>query len=238
VISIATIAFLLIASVAVFYLGGFFTSQMQLSPSPTPTLIPFDYNLTISPTYDTIMQGESVKIYMSVAFVEGSLENVTLNVSGIPVHAYAAFNQPQGSPTNSSAFNSTLTITTSTALPSSTYNITINATADNGKARNTTYVLSVLNSKVTVSGTITAKGITPTKITFQEISPSGGLTGATFTGGINGIYYISLPNKALFAVSIDWMNTDGSKGTHNFILPFSVDAGVGVTSINCPIGWG
>lgn len=185
------------------------------------------------------MQGNSVQINVTLAYARGSPENTTLNAIGIPDGADFTFSQQHGFPSNNSTLNSTLVIHVSEAVPTNTYNITINSTSDNGKTYSSPYTLSVLNSKVSVSGTVSGGiGVIPTQMKFDQLSHSGA-TLQTFTATIQaGNYAIALPNKQFYAVSVTWESSDGTSGTHHFIMPWNTNAGVGITQINCPFSWG
>ena len=102
-----------------------------------------------------------------------------------------------------------------------------------------TPISSDYDSKVNVSGSITpGVGKVSTEIIFAQLSAYGS-TVQTFTAPvISGHYSIILPNNQYYAVSDSWTSPDGSSGTHNFMLPYHVSAGVGITSITCPFSWG
>ena len=234
----AVVAVLLIFLVAILYLRGNSPTQTP-TETPTPKPTPFDYHLDISPTNSTVMQGDTVQVHVVVTYVQGSPENVTLSAVGVPVGAWKSFSQPIGVPTNSSTFDSTLQIQVSGVVPTDSYSITVNSTADNGKTHSSSYTLSIINSEITVSGTVNVPaGGVPTQIRFEQLSTNLE-TVKTFTAPIqSGNYAITLPNKQFYAVSVTWDNSEGSSETHQFISPFHVDANVGVTSITSPFSLG
>ena len=212
------------------YLNG--NSSMHTpAETPTPTPMLFDYNFTISQSKSTIMQGNSVQISVIITKVQGSSENITLSVIGVPDGAYYNFSKLQEFPANSSTFTSTLTIHVSQSTPTNSYNITINSTAENGKTHSSQYTLSVLNSEFSMSGTISGGNKVPTQIIFEQLSDTGS-TVHTFTAPVtSGQYTITLPNNHMYyAVSIDWITPDGQSGTYHYLLPRSFGVGVGVTS--------
>ena len=234
----AILTVLLLASFIGLYINWSSPRQAMVN-HPAQTPIPFDYNLGISPTNASIMQGNSEQFKVAISYMQGSPENVTLSVSGGPDAMFCTFSQKEGFPTNSSMFNSTLTVYTSEAVPSNSYNLTISSTTDYGRKYSLPFILSVINSQVTVSGSITSGvGKVLTEIIFEQLSSSGS-TLQTFTAPVNsGQYSIILPNNQFYAVSDAWTSSDGSSGTHHFIFPFGVSAGVGVTSITCPFSGG
>lgn len=214
------------------------------SVNPTPIPIPFDYRLDISPSNATVMQGNSVQIKVTVTYLQGLPENVTLSLAGVPrIGDYTAdysFSPRQGSPSNESSFNSTLTIHVSGAVPTNTYNITVNSAANNGKTYSSPYTLSVISSEVLLSGRIDARiGCVPTQMIFERLSAAGA-TIETFTAPVeSGQFNITLPNSQWYAVSYNWVSPDGaSSGTNHLIpFPYHLYAEVGVTNKKCDFGF-
>jgi hypothetical protein len=218
---------------------GFFHSNNQTNNNLTPASPPFDYNLSVPKLDSTVIQGNVATINILITYTQGSPEKVLLNATGIPKEANYSFTQIEGVPTNNSSFNSILTILITEFVPSDQYNITITSTATNGKTNSSNNDLTVINSKISDSGTVTTnKGIIPTQIHFEQMSVSGSLTGKVYSSAIvSGTYSVVLPNKEFFAVSVNWENPDGTSGIHYFIQPYGTNAGVGVNSITCPFEW-
>lgn len=236
-IGAAALLLLIFALAGGLYLAG--NSPTQTRPQKLiPNPVPFDYRVDVSPTSSTVMQGNNVQINVSITYLKGSAENITLSALGVPQGADYTFSLPKGALGNSSALNRILTIYVSEATQTNTYNVTIESTADNGKTHCSLYSLSVLNSKVLVSGTVSVGSGVPIQILFDQLTHAGA-TVQTFTAAIqSGNYVISLPNQQFYAVSIVWENSDGASGTHQFIMPYNTDAGVGITQINCPFSLG
>ena len=209
------------------YLNG--NSSMHTpAETPTPTPMLFDYNFTISQSKSTIMQGNSVHISVIITKVQGSSENITLSVIGVPDGAYYTFSKLQEFPANSSTFTGTLTIHVPGTTPTNSYNITINSTSENGKTHSSLYTLIVLNSEFSLSGTIRG-GKIATKIIFEQLSNTGAIV-QTFTATVtSGQFTITLPNIHYYAVSIDWITFDGQSRTYHYIFPYSFGVGVGET---------
>ena len=226
----SVVALLIVALVWSLYLSGNSPTQTP-TITPTPKPIPFDYNFTISQSNSTIMQGNSVQIGVIITNVQGSPENITFSVIGVPDGAYYTFSKLQEFPANSSTFTSTLTIHVSQSTPTNSYNITINSTAENGKTHSSQYTLSVLNSEFSMSGTISGGNKVPTQIIFEQLSDTGAIV-QTFTATVtSGQYTITLPNNhQYYAVSIDWITPDGQSGTYHYLFPRAFGVGVGVTS--------
>jgi hypothetical protein len=99
------------------------------------------------------MQGSIMRVNITIAHMHGSLQNITLNALDVPEGADFSFTPLRGGP-GSTVFTSTLTIQVPEVVPTKNYNITIQATAQNGKNQSSPITLSVLNAKVTVSGTV------------------------------------------------------------------------------------
>ena len=232
------VAILLLALLVSLNWNSFFQSNNQTNDNPTPASILFDYNLSVPKLDSTVMQGNTVPINILITYTQGSPENVLLNATGIPKEANYSFTQIEGVPTNNSSFNSTLTILITEFVPSDQYNITITSTATNGKTYSSNYDLTVINSKISVSGTVTTNQGVPTQIHFEQMSESGSLTGKVYSSAIvSDTYSVVLPNKEFFAVSVNWESPNGTSGIHYFIQPYGTNARVGVNSITCPFEW-
>ena len=229
---------IIIVLTGIFFLGGNPAADRSID-TPAPNPVEFDYVLDLTSENGTILQGNSVNIKLSISYLQGYSENIMLAASGIPSNADYAFSQSRGFPTNDSTFNSILTIYVSEAVPTNSYSIIVSSTADNGKSYSFPYTLFVLDSRILVSGR--ANGgvdVIPSEIIFEVIENSGEHTYRFVTLVEEGNYEISLLNTEFYAVAVCWEKLDGSSGTYYFIQPFRVNAGVGVTSINCPFSFG
>ena len=236
-ISIVIISTIII-SIGILYFSGNPLTETPTS-TPTPNPITFDYRLDVASVNDTILQGKSVDINVTISYLQGEPKNVTLTASGIPSNADYTFSQSRGFPTNNKTFNSILTIYVSEAVPKNSYPITINSAADNGKSYTFPYTLFVLDSGISVSGRIDGGiDVSPTEIIFELVKNTGEHT-QRFTAAVeSGNYVISLPNNEFYAVAVGWEKLDGSSGIYYFIQPYRVNVGVGVTFINCPFSFG
>jgi len=230
-------AILIVALVTGFYLLHLESAPAQ-EPAPSAS-VPFDYQLEFSSINGSVLQGNTVQTNVTLTYVQGTPENVTLTASGIPEGASYSFSTLEGSPTEDSVINSTLTIHVSDSTPAKSYPITVTAVADNGKTHNSSYTMSVivLNSVVKVSGTVDGGiGIIPTQITFDQLSSTGARVQA-FTASVqSGHYIIFLPDKQFYYVNVVWEGSDGVSGTHYFIMPCGVNA-EGAASITIPFSW-
>ena len=86
-IAVAVILLQIAASVAVLYFRG-----------DLPAPIPFDYHLDVYPSSGTVQQGTSLLTNITIAYVQGSPQTVTLNASGGPDGTTYSFSSPTGSP--------------------------------------------------------------------------------------------------------------------------------------------
>ena len=167
---------MIIVLLGLFFLDGNpATNEPIESPAPYP--VEFDYFLDVTSMNGTVLQGNSVNINLSISYLQGDPENITLTASGIPDNADYTFSQSQGLLTENKTFNSILTIYVSDVVPTDFYLITINSTADNGKSYYFPYTLFVLESGILVSGKIDGGvGVIPTEIIFRIVENSGEIT--------------------------------------------------------------
>lgn len=224
---------LIIVLLGIFFLNGNPAIDKPIE-SPAPLPVEFDYFLDATSGIGNVLQGNSVNINLSIFYLQGDPENITLIASGIPVNADYTFSKSSGFPTNNITFNSVLTIYVSKAVPTDSYLITINSTAENGKSYSFPYTLFVLGSGILVSGRVDGGvDVIPTEIMFRVVENSGEITNK-FTALIeDGNYAISLFNHKFYYFGVRWEKLDGSSGIHYFIQPFRVNEGVGVTSKTC-----
>jgi len=218
-----------------FYLNKSSHRETQATNSE-PLPIPFDYNMSISPTNLRVMQGNEGQANVTVTYLQGVPVNISMNAVDVPLSSNYSFSKFEQLPSNNHTFNSIFTIYVPESVAANSYNITINSLADNGKSYSELCTLSVIASQVSMTGTVTTNmGRVPTQITFYLLwDPNASVQ--TFTAPIqSGEYQISLPNYRFFAVSVDWKAADGSSGKNNFIQPFSTTSGA--TSLNCPFSW-
>jgi hypothetical protein len=205
-----------IVAVAALYVGGVFTGG--ISP-----LNPFDFSVNVNPQGGTIMQGGNLQTSVSLALLRGSPEQITLSTSGGPDGVTCVFSPQTGTPD----CTSTLTINVPESVPTDAYSLTVTATGG-GKTYSSTYTLSVLSAKVTVSGTVTTTGFGthPTGIKFVGVS--SGLTFETTT--VDNSYIVNLPNQQTYRVTCSWAGLLWSSGTFDGGT-LTVNAGVGTTTM-------
>jgi len=221
----------------IFFFG---TNPAANGPANTATSdsVEFDFILDIIPENGAVLQGTSININVSISYLQGNYENITLEASEIPADADYVFNQSQGFPTNDTTFNSILTVYVSEAVPTDSYLITISATSQNGKSYSRTHSLFVLDSGILVSGNINGGiDVIPTEIIFRVVENTGKITHRFAAMVEEGLYELFLPNNKFYYVAVRWEMIDGPSGIYHFIQPFGVNVGVGVTSMNCPFSF-
>ncbi|GAB3158481.1 M20/M25/M40 family metallo-hydrolase [Micromonospora sonneratiae] len=99
-----------------------------------------DFSLGLNPTSGTVTAGQSATTTVNTQTTSGSAQTVALSVSGLPAGATASFNPSS----IQSGASSTLTVSTSAAVPAGTYPLTV---LGDGTAvdRTATYTLTVLS---------------------------------------------------------------------------------------------
>ncbi|MDP3765441.1 MAG: hypothetical protein Q8R04_02930 [Nanoarchaeota archaeon] len=106
------------------------------------TYTPFDYSLSVSPSSDSVLQGNNATTTVTVSLVSGNSQNVFLSTAGCPGNASCILNPTSGLP----SFVSELKVVTQTqngTTPIGTYVIKVNSFGD-GVSRSTNYTLSVV----------------------------------------------------------------------------------------------
>jgi hypothetical protein len=118
---------------------------------------PFDFNVSVSPSSGSVVQGSWVSTTVNVTLLSGSPQTVYLYADGCPTDATCSF-LPSNSGTPS--YSRTLNISTSYSTPNGTYQITVRGVAGS-LTRTATYTLTVNPSPTCVRANPTVS-ITPT----------------------------------------------------------------------------
>jgi len=118
------------------FLSKYADLTVNILPSPAA---PFDFNVTVSPSSGSVVQGGWVNTTVTVTLTSGSPQTVTLSVSGLPSDTtYVFLPSSSGTPT----FSRTLNISTSYSTPNGTYSIMIIGTSGS-LTKTATYTLTV-----------------------------------------------------------------------------------------------
>jgi hypothetical protein len=210
------------------------------------TSVPFEFNLVANPASGTILQGHSLSTNITVTWLQGQQEKTILNASIDAGDITADFSKAIGTPSQTSNFTSTLTISSSASTKSQVYTINVTATASNGKTATKPFTLTVLCADIDVSGTVTdqsSDSIWPVQIQFINTD-----TNESYTAGVittqnsratarliqQGSYSISLPNQQSYKVICCWDRLFGPWSTESD-APNGTFSG-GTINVYCPIG--
>jgi hypothetical protein len=243
ILAVAAIIVVLVAAAAT----GFHLITLQSAPRP------INSDLTAYPNNATVMQNQNTTIKVDVAYLEGTPELVTVSASGGPNGTLYQFNSETGTPNASQSFSSNLTIVLPASAASDTYAINISSTLGS-RAVQTTFHLTVINSQIQVSGTVTgtpmplagyaSEDIVPTQIVFENTKTNQTYQAKVYRAtdtpqrpGTVGNYSILLPNRQSYRVTIYYFSFphfvpvaraayEGNQRGH-----FTVDCGAGIDTI-------
>jgi hypothetical protein len=239
----ATFAVILILAVTIV---GLYASDFLTTTIPTT---PLSYSLTLQPTNGTVLQGQAFNATLTISYLQGTPQNITLT-SYAPNGITCAFANATGMPIKDRPFKSTMQITAPSNTTSGSYQFNITSTAKSGKTNSTAFTLTVLNGFINVSGTVTADfdyEIIPTEITFENTkthekfsagvltTPESGVQATPLAGLIQtGRYWVLLPNQQNYSVTCNWSRVP-LPGAH-FNREASGSYYGGDLSINCGVG--
>jgi uncharacterized membrane protein len=215
---------------------------------------PFSFSIAVSPDKCAVVQGGNAAITVEVTYIEGKTESATLSASGGPNGTIFEFSNQTGTPASKQPFRSNLTISVPYYVESDVYLIQISSNAGN-LTRQATCNLTVVNSEIVVSGTVTGTNLTlagypsedicPISINFKSNSTGQNYevkvyrtTDTTQKPGKVGNYTITLPNMQSYKVSCYFFSFP-----HYIPVPrsatgdvkdgyFTVSCGAGVSSLS------
>ncbi len=129
----------------------YFTFKSAPFQAPAP-----DFQLSVSPSSRTVVQGSSATYDVTVTPLNGFNGNVTLDASGLPTGATANFQPASFNLTNASPQTSTLTITTtgSTTTGPSTFNVNATSGALSHSAQAGLNVAAPADADISVSQSV------------------------------------------------------------------------------------
>jgi uncharacterized protein (DUF58 family) len=102
-------------------------------------LPPPDFSLSVSPSSASVRQDNSTTITLTVSFLHGYSQTVTLSAVGAPSGVTVSFNPENGT----SDFSSTVTVSVSSSASPGTYSLTLRGTGADGKTHTATFTLTV-----------------------------------------------------------------------------------------------
>jgi hypothetical protein len=230
-----------------------FASSASYLMTPLSASKHFAVIFSTYPNNKTIMQGQNLTISVDVIYVEGTPEPVTLSVSGGPNGTIYQFSNQTGTTSSIQPFRSNLTIIVPASAASGSYSIDFSSNA-NSKTDHDIFNLTVLDSKIQVSGTVTIlshvtiNGVTidviPTDILFESNTTGQAyqakidrFTDTSVAPGKTGNYSISLPNQQSYRIGFYCFSFPhyipifrvATSGIENG--RFTVDCSVGTNSI-------
>jgi hypothetical protein len=254
IIAFAAVA---VAAIIVVYAAATYSTAPQSKPVDSP----FRFSLTATPDNATIIQGGNTTLTLEVTYLSGNAEPITFSAVGGPNGTVFQFTNQSEIVTNLKSFRSNLTISVPELADSEVYNIQLLASATNSSGSQANYNLTVVNSKIQVSGTLTGTylefaGYSREDIFPKEIDFTSTTTGETYEVHVKrygdteqypgkvGNYTITLPNLQTYKVYGDFFSlphyipvlSRRAQGATQKGL-FTLDCGVGVDSVEANF-WG
>jgi hypothetical protein len=205
----------------------------------------FDYRLNVSPINETIMQGQTLMSNITVSYLQGQPQPVTLAVAGNSSIMELNLSNTIGIPKPNQPFTSNLTIHFLANTQSAKYPVTFTSSSGT-KIHSETYNLTVVNSQIQVSGTVSTPSSTnsifPTKLQFVNLQ-----TNITYNATLQypnlpkastlqqqAIYNVSLPNQQSYRVTGTWGRLYGPWSSSSDLPEGTFDCGI--LQVNCKVG--
>jgi hypothetical protein len=213
--------------------------------------LPFEYQLSVFPINGTAMQGETIETNITVTYLQGQPQPVTLAATNNSTFAQINLSNATGIPRPNEPYISNLTIQILDSAQSSILSINVTGNSNNKNKYSTAYSLEILNSQIQISGTVSTPSkiasIYPIKLQFVNLK-----TNITYNATLQypslpkastlqqqAIYNISLPNQQTYRVIGTWgrlygpwsSSSDLPEGTFDCGI-LQVDCRVGETTIN------
>ena len=215
---------------------------------------PLSFSLAVTPDECAVVQGGNATIAVDVTYIEGNPEPVTLSACGCPNGTRYQFSDQTGTPNATQPFRSNLTISVPYYVESDVYLIQISSNTGN-ITRQATCNLTVVNSEIVVSGTVTGTNLTLAGYPSEDICPISINFKSNSTGqnyevtvcrttdtpqkpGKVGNYTITLPNMQSYKVSCyffsfpHWVPVPRSATGDVKDGYFTVSCGAGVSSLS------
>jgi hypothetical protein len=177
----------------------------------------FHFSFATSQNDATIVQGANVTLSLEATYVSGNAQPITFSASGGPNGTSYCFTNQNGVVTNFHTFKSNLTVSTPANASSDFYPITLWASAANSSGAKSNFNLTIVNSEITVFGTLRGTTLALAGYSSEEIYPTNiaftsNTTGKTYelhvkrygdteqAPGKFGNYTITLPNLDTYKV--------------------------------------
>ena len=178
---------ILIAAAAIIMVFAILSMVVFYATAPEQEQIAkaFSFSLIATPDNGTVIQGGNTTLTVEATYHSGNATPITFSACGGPNGTSYYFTDQIGKVTNIHPFRSNLTISTPADANSDRYIITISASAANSSGAQTLFNLAVLNSEITVSGTITGTAVSLAGYPDEDIFP----TDISFTSNTTGESY-------------------------------------------------
>jgi Zn-dependent metalloprotease/subtilisin-like proprotein convertase family protein len=184
-----------------------------------------DFSLAVTPAAASVDPGSSVTATVSSTLIKGSVQNVSLAASGLPAGATASFSPAT---ITSDGGSSTLTISTTTAIQSGVYQITVVGTGSIEANRTATLTLTV-NGLPGCSGSNATDVAIPDNTTVESTIVISGCDG---TAGAGSTVEVHIVHTYIGDLVVNLVAPDGSTyllhnrtgaGTDNIDQVYTVD---------------
>jgi hypothetical protein len=201
-----------------------------------------DFSIAVSPTSQTVTQGQSTTYTVSLTRVNGFADPVTLSVGGLPSGATGSWKLANGTATNvvpSNQNSATLTVQTASTTPTGTTHPVVTATS--GKLSHTADLTLIVQPVSQPNFTLSASPASQTVSQTDQasyavtITRSGGFTGPvsfSVTGLPKGATTTWNPSSTTGNSVTLTVNTDSSTQTDNYTLTITGSATIGSGSVS------
>lgn len=136
--------------------------EIQKTVEVTVVKVPFNYQLTISPTSLTLKKGESKTVSINIQLLSGSAENIQLSIEGLPSDASYSFDKNPASP------GDTVTLTINAGSTTGKYTVVIKGVSATSNIEKNV----VLSIEITETAMEYSISVTPTSLEISQ-SESG-----------------------------------------------------------------
>jgi hypothetical protein len=131
----------------------------------TSSQAPSDFQVNVSPSSQTVLQGETVSYSVNLVAVNGFSSQVSLSVSGLPSGANGVFSTPSGTPN----FASTLTVILPGDVATGSYTLTVTGTGG-GLSHVANLVLAVNAAATTQSSASSTETVASSTQTSSDLT--------------------------------------------------------------------
>ena len=113
---------------------------------------PFNYAVGVSPIDKSMMQGQTISTNITVSYLQGTPQPVSLNVITNSESIQTILSNPTGIPKPNEPYTSNLTICISNSAKPDIYQITVTSNSNNQK-HSSIYNMTIIDSEINVFGT-------------------------------------------------------------------------------------